>query len=172
MKTILIATLISFAAGAAVAWTAAEGPRRLPTVYMDGRYGFSMQPPDFPKGGKDTSTMAASFAAFPKGGFASNINVMIQNVGLTMDQYRELSNGQFKQMELKILSETRKKIGGKDAILWEYEGKSQGRALHWMSLAVSDGERVFLITGSATQDDWEAASKQFRTCLDSFKFEE
>ena len=155
MKTILIATLISFAAGAAVAWTAAEGPKRLPTVYMDGRYGFSMQPPDF-----------------PKGGFASNINVMIQNVGLTMDQYRELSNGQFKQMELKILSETRKKIGGKDAILWEYEGKSQGRALHWMSLAVSDGERVFLITGTATQDEWETASKQFRTCLDSFKFEE
>jgi hypothetical protein len=57
-------------------------------------------------------------------------------------------------------------------VLWEYEGASQGRKLKFMALAVVDADRVFLVTGTSTQDDYEALSKEFRASIDSFKIQE
>ena len=178
MKTsMMLVALGSFAAGATLALTASEGlasPARAdkPSVYSDGRYGCSLTPPAFARGEKDSSGMAASFSGFPKNGFAPNVNVMIQNVSMTLEEYRGISVGQFKQMDLTVLSETRKKVSGKDAIVWEYEGRLQGRALKWMALAVSDVDRIFLITATALKADYDPVAKEFTACLESFKLGE
>ena len=172
-STLLVA-LASFAAGAVLALTAVEGlasPARpaKPSYYADGRHGFSLLPPEFPKGEKDSAGMTVSFFSPPKNGFATNLGVMVQNVAMTADQYSELSTGQFKNAGLKVVSETRKKVGGKDAIAWEYEGTLQERELKWMALAVVDTDRVYLLTGTALKADYDQAAKAFKPCLDSFK---
>jgi hypothetical protein len=175
-STILVA-LASFAAGAAIAGTAAEvlaGPalRAKPSGYTDERYGYTMLPPAFARADKDSVATLATFFAPSRKGFASNLGVMVQNVAMTLDQYRELSIGQFKQSNFKVLTETRKKVGEKDAILWEYEGALQGRELRWMALAVADTDRIFLLTGAAPKDEYDQVAPEFKISLDSFKLGE
>jgi hypothetical protein len=175
-STILIA-LGSFAAGAVIALTAAEGlaspaSAARPSPYTDARHGFTITPPAFPRGEKQATGMAVSFFGSPKDGFSSNVGVMVQGAKMTADEYSELTNGQFKQLEFAVLSETRKKVSGKDAILWEYEGETQGRALRWMALAVVDAERVILVTGTALKADYEPVAKEFKASLESFKLGE
>ena len=171
------AVLASFVLGAAFTAAAPSGfarsPRAAkPSVYTDAQYGYSIAPPAYPKGAKDTAGLAATFFAPAKNGFASNLGVMIQNVAMTAEDYRNLSRTQFKQANFTVLSETEKKVSGKDAILWEYEGKSGARELKWLGLAVVDAERVYLITATAPKAEYEALAAEFKASIDSFKLGE
>jgi hypothetical protein len=171
-STALVA-LASFAAGAALALTAPEGLARAnhpakPSYYTDGRYGYSMLPPSFAKAEKDTAAMTATFFAPARNGFAANLGVMVQAVTMTPDQYRELVAGQLKQSGRTVLSETRRKVGGREAIQWEYEGALQGRELRWIELAVVDADRIFQLTGTAPKAEYDQVAAEFKACLDSF----
>lgn len=173
----LLVVIGSAASGAVLVLAASEGIARQdkaaqPSHYTNGVYGFSIQPPAFAPVEKDSSVQAAMFFAPARNGFAANLNVMVQQVKMSLDEYSTLSKGQFKQAGLKVLSETRKKISGRDAVLWEYEGELQGRGLRWMALAVADTNRVFLITGTSTQADDDAVAKEFKASLESFKLAE
>ncbi|MBV8880926.1 MAG: hypothetical protein JO332_13225 [Planctomycetaceae bacterium] len=165
--------LVSFVLGALLARTATDGFARSteaskPSLYTDARYGYSIAPPAFPKGAKDTAGLAATFFAPARNGFAPNLGLMIQNVAMTADDYRDLSRKQFKQADFTVLSETAKKVGGKDAILWEYEGKSGGRELRWIGLAVVDTDKIYLLTATAPKADFDALAPEFRAAIDSF----
>lgn len=170
--TILVA-LASFAAGAIFVLAASDAAARpapaAPSFYSNGAYNFSITPPAFPTVEKGMGSQAAMFFAPAKDGFAGNLGVMVQNAKMSLDEYVKLSTDQFKQAELKVTSETRKKVSGRDAVLWEYEGAPQGRDMKWMALAVSAGDRVFLITGTSTAADYEALSKDFKASIDTFK---
>jgi len=170
----IFAGLACFAAGAAIALTAADAfarPARaaVPAAYANSVYGFSLVPPSYPKVERDSATQAAMFFAPARKGFASNLGVMIQTTKTTLDEYVALSKGQFKQADLKIVTENRVKVSGKDGVIWEYEGSAQGRDLKFMALAVADGDRVFLVTATAPQAEYEVLSKEFKASLDSFK---
>ena len=73
-----------------------------------------------------------------------------------------------KQAGFKVLSEEKKKVSGRDAVLWEYEGDLRGRAMKWISLAVADTDRVYLATGTSAAGD-EALSQEFKASLETFK---
>ncbi len=164
----------AFVAGAlagALAIDSAARPTRasVPSTYANGLYGFSLVPPALGKVEPGSGGQTALFFGPPRNGFASNLGVMVQNVKMTLDDYVKLSRDQFEQGGLKVSSETRTKVSGRDAVVWEYEGAAQGRKLRWIAQAVVDGERVFLITGTCTRDEYEAAAKEFRASLDSFR---
>jgi hypothetical protein len=174
-STILVA-IGSAAVGAVLALAATDGLARqdkaaTPSRYTNGAYGFSIQPPGVPRAAKDSVLQAAMFFAPAREGFAANLNVMVQEVKMSLDQYCTLSKGQFKQAGFKVLSEARKKVSGRDAVLWEYEGELQGRGMKWCSLAVADTDRVYLVTGTSSVDD-DALSKEFKASLESFKLGE
>ena len=173
--TILV-VLASFAAGAVFALAASEASARpvsaAPAVYTNDVYGFSIIPPAFPKAQKNAGGQAAMFFGPVHKDFANNLNVIVQAAKMTIDEYVALSVNQFKQMDIKVTSETRKKVSGRDAALFEYEGKTQGIEMKWMALAVVDGGRVFLVTGTAAAADYDSVAKEFKASLDSFKLPE
>lgn len=143
-----------------------------PSAYTDGRYNFTITPPAYPKGEPNTAGMSASFFAPGKKGFASNLGITIQNVAMSAKDYAELSTGQFKEAGFKVLSQTDRKVSGRDAVLWEYEAKTATHELSFYGLAVCDKERVFLITATAPKADWETLGPEFKAALDSFKLED
>jgi len=170
----ILAALGAFVAGAALTLAATDALARparaaAPSSYSNGAYGFSITPPAFPKVEKDSGTQTAMFFAPGKNNFAGNLGVMVQTVKMTLEDYIKLSRDQFEKGGLKVGTESKVKVSGRDAILWEYEGAAQGRKLRFMALAVVDADRVFLITGTSTQDDYETLSKEFKASIDSFK---
>lgn len=173
----LLALAAAFAAGAFFALAASEAaarpaPATAPAVYTNDVFGFSIAPPAFPKAEKTGGGQAAMFFGPPRNGFANNLNVIVQTGKMTVDEYVEASKEQFAQMEFKSLSESRLKVSGRPAALFEYEGKLQGRDLKWMAMAVVDGERIFLVTGTSAAADYAALSKEFKASLESFKIAE
>jgi hypothetical protein len=170
----IFAALGAFAAGAAFTLAATDalarpGRAAAPSSYTNGAYGFSLVPPAFPKADKDSGAQAAMFFAPGKNGFASNLGVMVQTVQMKLDDYVALSREQFEKGGLKVTGETKLKVSGRDAVRWEYEGAAQGRKLKWTAMAVVEGDRVFLVTGTSTQGDYAALSQEFKASLDSFK---
>jgi hypothetical protein len=158
-------------AGAALAGALAAAPSA-PSVYTDGLYGFSVQAPDFPGAPEGGSAIRAMFFAPAEDGFSDNVNVMAQGTGMTLPEFIEVSADQFKAHGLKVNSESKKKVSGRDAVVWDYEGKQQGRDLRWLALAVADKKQVFLVTCTATKKSFEKRRKEFEACLDSFKLAE
>jgi len=172
LRTIAVG-LACFAAGALAVLTAGDAVARplpaAPSAYTNGVYGFSIVPPAYPKVEKDSATQAAMFFAPAKDAFASNLGVMIQSSKMTLDEYIKTSQEQFKEAALKVTSEKKVKVSGRDAVVWEYEGSASGKQLKFMALAVVDGDRVLLVTGTATAADYDTLSKEFKASLDSFK---
>lgn len=138
------------------------------TPYKDPRFNFTLEPPAFQVGAEDSVTPVMFFAP-PEDGFASNLNVQVQATPMSLKEYGDLSRGQFKQMNLKVLAEKELKVSGRDAVFWEYAGKMQGRELRFLSLAVQDKGRVYLLTATASEDGFKKHEKALRASIDSFK---
>ena len=168
----ILAVLASFAAGAAFALTASEAaarPAPAPSLYTNDVYGFSLIPPAFPKAEKAAGGQAAMFFAPVRKGFATNLTVIAQATKLSIDDYIALSKSQFKELNISVTSEKRVKVSGRDAALFEYEGQAQGTDMKWMALAVADGDRILLVTGTALAADYDSVAKDFKASLESFK---
>lgn len=140
-------------------------------AYKDARFGFSIEPPAF-AAAEAVSVTPVMFFAAPENGFAANLNVSVQTTPMTAKEYAELSRGQFQQMKLEVVSEKEMKVSGRDAILWDYQGKAQGRELHWLALAVVDKGRVYLVTATSTADAFAKHEKAFHAALKSFTLPE
>lgn len=164
MKGLLAVVILGLLASAA--------PHAAPSTYRDGLYGFTIQAPQFPAAAEGTGVMPVMFMGPGSDGFASNINVGVQKTTTTLDAYVALSKAQFEAAGFKVTSETRRKVSGKDGVVFEYAGKAQGRELRWLALAVVDADRVFVITATATPDGFGKIEKEFRACLDSFRIGE
>lgn len=173
MKPVVLAAVAaSFAAGALVGLTASDAsarPAPAPSLYTNDVYGFSIVPPAFPAAGKTAGGQAAMFFAPVRKGMASNLNVIVQGEKMTVDEYVALSKNQFKQLNLTLLSEKRLKVSGREAALFEYEGKPQGIEMKWMALAVADGDRIVLATGTAIASEYDSVSKAFKASLETLK---
>ena len=164
----------AFVAGALAAAAAADAfPRPARTAgasrYTNGTYNFSLTPPDFAKADKDVTHTVATFFAPAQAGFANNLGVLVQNIKTTADEYIELSQGDFKKLGLKVAVQKKLKVSGRDAVYWEYEGVQQRQPLKWMSLAVVDTERVYLLTGTAPASTYDGVAKEFQASIDSFR---
>jgi len=161
-----VLVVLAAAVGAGAAWAAAA---RRPTVYQDGLYGFSIQAPAFPMAPPGAMVVPVMMTAPAEDKFAANVNVVVQQMALSRDGYRQLSLAHFKQAGFKVNVDRDLTVFGKPAILWDYEGAAGGRDLHWLALAVIDTERVFLVTCTASKDTFGKYEQEFHTCVNSFR---
>ena len=102
-------------------------------------------------------------------GFAANVNVQIQPYSGTLDEYIALSEEQFKAAGFKVVQRSKQ---GQSAVVFEYVGEMQGRALHWYAKAVHATDRVYLVTATATETQWKREAVPLKECVDSFRREE
>jgi hypothetical protein len=99
-------------------------------------------------------------------GFSANVNVQIQPYTGTIDNYRVLSMQQFSTAGFKVLEQ---KILGKSEVKFEYAGETQGFKLHWYARAKKSGNKVYLVTATASDEQWSAVATRLKTCVDSFR---
>jgi len=148
-----------FAAGAAGA------PRE--AMYVDAAYGFSLQPPAFPKADKGT-VVPAMFFAPSYNGFSNNVTMMIRNVSTNRDVYRKELIETNKANGTKMISDRDLTVSGKDACLVNAENTQKEHNYRYLSLAVFDTNRVYILTCTATLESYPKMEKEFMACVDSF----
>ncbi len=128
------------------------------------RHGFTIEALE--GAGGDTPFTALAMCLPPTDGFAPNVNVMVQPYPDTIDAYADLSRGQFKQLDLRVVKE--EKLAD-NAVAFEYVGKLGDRDLHWYAVARKRGNQVHLVTATAGKDQWEKVGPRLRKCVDSFR---
>jgi hypothetical protein len=142
------------------------------STYRDGRYGFTIEAPRFnevQKGGTVTPVMLIGPA---EEGFASSANVVVERTSTTRADYRKLSLEQFRAVGFKVTSDRDVTVGGREGILMEFDGRQQGRDLRFLTLAVMDKDRVFVVTCTAPKELYEKYEASFRASIESFRIEE
>lgn len=172
MKSALTAILASLAtaAGALALPHGPTGPA--PSSFTDGLYGLSIRPPRFSEPADGASVTRAFFAAPPSSNFAANVNVFIQKRTTTLDEYLKTSAEEFERLKFKMISETRGKVSGRDAVTVDYEGTLQGRELRWHAVVVVEKTRVIQVTCTALKTNFEDYEKEFKDCLESLSLAE
>jgi hypothetical protein len=101
----------------------------------------------------------------PSGGFAPNVNVLIQNFPSSINDYVSITKKEFDSAGIKVVNE--QTVSANE---WrvEYAGTLSGRSLHWYARVVKNGDKVFLTTATATPEQWEQVSSKLKRCVDSF----
>lgn len=129
---------------------------------------------DFPKSGftipaLDGGTSAAGSQPLTMmipavNGFSSNVNVQIQAYPSSIEDYKALSEAQFKQMGIQAINS---EVQG-DSYFIEYEGVMNGHNLHFYSKAIKKGNLVYLATATALSSSWESDKEQLTKVVDGF----
>jgi len=160
MSRILTALLVCSCGLAAVAVRQSPGRLRFKSC------GFSIEALEGQPG--DGTYAALMMFLPPTKGFAVNVNVVIQPYSGTIDQYAALSRKQFVAAKFKVIRDAKV---GKDGLLFEYSGRLQGRQLRWYARAILRGDKVYLVTATATKDQWPGVSGKLKACEDSFRID-
>jgi hypothetical protein len=137
--------------------------------YSDAVYGFSLNAPQFPKPQSGKNVIAVVMQAPVEDGFAANVNVMVQAASMSRKAYRDLSVRQFRQLGFKVNSERTMTVSGREAVLFDYEGLMNGREMRFLALAVPDKNRVFVVTGTAPKERFQAYEPAFHASIQSFR---
>jgi len=98
-------------------------------------------------------------------GFSANVNVQIQPFNGDILEYRALSQSQFEQLGLKIVSESIKQ----NEVTLEYSGDMHGRVLHWYSKAIKQGPYVYLATATSLEINWPQNRYELVQAVDSLE---
>ncbi|MEW4488992.1 hypothetical protein AB1L42_12975 [Thalassoglobus sp. JC818] len=128
--------------------------------------GYSMTPLEAPVGETPYQSLIMFLAASE--GFAPNVNVQIQPYPGTMQEYSDLSKGQFEQLNFQVLKEN----VNENMALWEYTGTTQSKTLHWYTAAHKRDNKVYLVTATALESQWERAGEKLKKCVDSFRLDQ
>lgn len=99
-------------------------------------------------------------------GFSPNVNVQIQPYPGRIDEYANLSKTQFKQIGFKVLAESK---SNHSEVIFEYSGTLQGNNLHWYARAVQKNGTIYLITATATEEQWPKVADKLKECVNSFE---
>ncbi|MCR8921359.1 hypothetical protein NO559_01160 [Dasania sp. GY-MA-18] len=101
----------------------------------------------------------------PSNGFAANVNVQIQAYPGSIDDYIKLSEAQFKQMGLTIVSSSK----NDDTLHFEYSGNMNGQNLHFYAKAVKRGSYFYLATATDSKINWPMNKSKLIQSVNSFK---
>ena len=126
--------------------------------------GFSIAPLE----GKGEGTYQALIMFLPPSdGFAPSVNVMAQPHEGTIEDYVALSKQGFKTMGWTVLSIKTKG----DTTVFEYSGEMGKRELRFYAKAHLRAGKIYLVTGTALDSQWDDVSQTLKTCVDSFKLD-
>ncbi|MHC5537680.1 hypothetical protein ACYOEI_05550 [Singulisphaera rosea] len=170
-RSFLQVSVVVAALFAGSAWGFQKGAETR-SSYKDTVHGFMIDLPNFPGAGPKTPGMVFTAAGPVQDKFAPNVNVVIQATSTKVKDFVDLSIGQFKQLGMKLHSQTLLKVAGHEAVILDYQGSiNGGRELRFLSLSVIEKERVVLVTCTTTPDAFAQGEAEFRACLDSLKFD-
>lgn len=124
--------------------------------------GFSIKPLDGKPGSAGSQTLMMRLPAV--NGFSGNVNVQIQPYPGTMEDYLKLSEAQFSQMGLKLIS---KSLNGNELYI-EYSGFMQGNNLHFYAKAIKVNGLFYLATATDLESQWASSSTKLKSVIDSF----
>jgi hypothetical protein len=163
----------AFIAGAlagALAIESAARPSRAPapSQYTNATYNFTLTPPSFPRVEKDGRQTVATFFAPSQENLAANLIVVVQAAKTSLDDFIGQSKGDMQKLGLRAVVETKLKVSGREAVYWEYESVPSRRPLKVILLAVLDGERIFVLNGTALASNADVL-KEFKSSVDSFR---
>jgi hypothetical protein len=99
--------------------------------------------------------------------FAPSVNVQSQPFAGTLEQFVSLSRQQFEAEGLSVASESIRA----DTVTWEYTGEARGLALHWYATAHAGRGKIYLVTATALEQQWDAVSPDLKKCVESFRWE-
>ena|SRR5687767_12467219 len=137
--------------------------------FKDTKFGYSVTAPDFPGPPSGNVAMRLNVLASPVDGFAPNMNVMIQELGITREEFMARSVRQFVETGMTLRSAKNRDVSGRPAVLVDYEGQVRGHNLRFLQLAVFLPQRVLLLTYTATASTFAGHEAEFRRSLDTFK---
>lgn len=129
------------------------------------QYGFTIEALDAAPSATTTTMALATFLP-SSDGFAPNINVNIQPYPGSITSYITMSKGQFKQMNWTVVAE---KQNGESEWTVEYTGPTQGNTLHFYARAVANKGKIYLVTATARETQWNSVSGVLRKAVDAFK---
>ena len=130
------------------------------------QYGFKLDLLDSaPGSGNGTALM--TFLPSSEG-FAPNINVVIQTYAGSIQDYITLSKGQFDQLKANVLNE---KLNGDSEWQVEYKATMQNNDLHFYARAISKNGKIYLVTGTTKESQWNTFGATIRQHVDSFSLE-
>lgn len=135
-------------------------------TYTDDTYGFVIESPGFEKlKTMEGAVTVVQFLAPPSLDFSANINVQIQNTGLSKEEYITTTREQMTTIGFEVLDEKEGVKDGFPFVMWEHKGTMSNFELHWLAMAVFRPGHVLLITGTSLESDFQKNKLLF---LDSF----
>ena len=105
-------------------------------------------------------------------GFAPTVNVLVQPLEGTIEQYKELSIRLLKDSGFTVIAEgfTANTVGGTDdakALVMEYEGEVGEYTFHYYAKARQRRGNIVLATATASEASWKTHALALKTCVDS-----
>jgi hypothetical protein len=98
-------------------------------------------------------------------GFSPSINVSVKEYPDSLRSFAEMTEGQFEQMGFEKIQHRLLA----DKLIFEYTGKIQGRLLHWYAVAHKKGDKMFVVTATAAESQWQNVSGKLLSCVRSFR---
>jgi hypothetical protein len=98
-------------------------------------------------------------------GFSANVNVQVQMFENSLLEYQTLSEMQFKQMDIEVISATIEN----GVLQYEYKGFYEQKNLHWYAKAIKSGAYVYLATATSLEVNWLQNKFELQQAVDSFK---
>src|SRR5687768_10562715 len=87
-----------------------------------------------------------------------------------LDQFKHLSEGQFKALGFIVLSTEDMKVGNHRAVQYVYTGTLLNRAMKFRAVAVERQSGILLVTCTALEKNFDEYDKAFRESLATLSF--
>jgi len=98
--------------------------------------------------------------------FSPNVNIVTQEYNDSIEKYKEISDGQFKSQGMTVISS----IIEKGKFISEYEAQNNDVMLHFYGIAYLKIDKIYLITGTSTKEQWNQYGTEIKRVVNSFEF--
>lgn len=142
-------------------------------VYVDRALGFSFSKPRFaPSLEPGASTVAVAISGAATHGFSPNLNVVVNNLKTTLDAYQALQKQELSSAGWNLLEQSKTTIHGTPALRTHARGSFRGLEIEYLAVTiVEENERVYVLTCTATTDQFPDLQAEFDRVASSFSLE-
>ncbi|MEZ0228993.1 MAG: hypothetical protein ACAI25_10240, partial [Planctomycetota bacterium] len=146
----------------------ARAETKTAATYHDASWGFSLDVPAFD--GVEASGRLAEFIEIGRRGEARTLLRVIARKPTTAKAERDHLVAGFAKPGHRLVSEKTSKIGEREAVIVEYEGKDQGADARFTTTIVVDKACTLLLTCQSAAASREANEKALRDAVESLSF--
>lgn len=128
--------------------------------------GFSIAPLEEPA--KNNTYQAMMMYLSVSDQFAANVNVQIKPFAGAITDYVKQTKQTLAQGNLKLIHEN---VSGETVYVIECTGSFMDLSLHLYSRSVLSPGRVYVVTATATENQWKEYADKLKSCVDSFELD-